>query len=456
MSGMPTPTSDAGAQATICLVILGTSPHENVLRRSPQIDVIRARQANDAVGELGYASEQHADQRIVLLLTSESPKGQSLQDFLAAAKLVVPDLRVLADAETSLEPGVFEESLPSDGHAAVRCVLASSGTRSAAPKQAPAPPVKKAPLAKEEPQSVMPAAGDTSEAPVEAPSSDVVESLLRGRSILEPALITLREMLDGLDIRFVPAKEHERPAQGSCVEVSRGRVVFGWLVGIPNDDPRSGDAARWFASWLALSEQHRQLQAAALTDELTGAWNRRYCLRYLDQAIEQARLQRRDLTIMLYDLDNFKHYNDTYGHSAGDEILTETVRLLQSCIRPTDRVCRIGGDEFAVIFDDPRGPRSNDGKHPTSLAEIAERFQRQICMHRFPKLGPEAESTLTISGGMATYPWDAHDAASLIERADALALESKRQGKGLITLGPGAETVCRLRFHEDFDDPDGV
>jgi diguanylate cyclase (GGDEF)-like protein len=202
---------------------------------------------------------------------------------------------------------------------------------------------------------------------------------------------------------------------------------------------------------MALSEQHRQLQHAALTDELTGAWNRRYCMRYLDQAIEQARRNRRDLTLMLYDLDNFKHYNDTYGHGAGDEILTETVRLLKSCIRPTDRVCRIGGDEFAVIFDDPRGPRSGDGKHPTSIADLAERFQRQICMHKFPKLGPDAESTLTISGGMATFPWDASDASTLIERADALVLESKRLGKGLITLGPGAESVCRLRFSEESD-----
>ena len=264
------------------------------------------------------------------------------------------------------------------------------------------------------------------------PSADaqgVVESLLHGRSILEPAISTLSEMLDGMPVRFIRAADRDMLSDEPCVEVARNGVVFGWLIGLAQHDARARDAARWLASWMALSEQHRQLQEAALRDELTGAWNRRYCIRYLDHAIEQARTHRRDLTIMIYDLDNFKHYNDTYGHAAGDEILSETVLLLKSCIRPTDRVCRIGGDEFAVIFDDPRGPRSNNGKHPTSLADIAERFQRQICMHKFPKLGPDAESTITISGGMATFPWDAHDSGSLLERADALALDSKRQGK---------------------------
>ncbi|MFG0256802.1 MAG: GGDEF domain-containing protein [Phycisphaerales bacterium JB043] len=439
---MPTPTTNSGSQASICLVILGRSPHENVLRRSPQIDVVRARQACDALGELGYASEQHTDSRVVLLLSREAPSGDALQQFLDAARLIVPELRVLGDTQSAAPESLFSERLPSDGHAAVRCVLSHSSS---------APPAIATPRA----PAIEHVVDDTpAEMSQVSESQDVIESLLHGRSILEPALSTLSEMLDGARVRFVRAQDRHLLDDQRHVEVSRGDVVFGWLVGLAPDDSRARDAARWLGSWLALSEQHRQLQQAALTDELTGAWNRRYCIRYLRQAIEQARRNRRDLTVMLYDLDNFKHYNDTYGHAAGDEILTETVRLLQSCIRPTDRVCRIGGDEFAVIFDDPRGPRGGDGKHPTSIAEIGERFQRQICMHKFPKLGPDAESTLTISGGMATFPWDASDAESLLERADALALESKRLGKGLITLGPGAETVCRLRFHDELGDVD--
>ena len=147
---------------------------------------------------------------------------------------------------------------------------------------------------------------------------------------------------------------------------------------------------------------------------------------------------------MVFDIDSFKHYNDTYGHSAGDAILSETVSLLKSVIRPSDRVCRVGGDEFAVIFYEPTGPREAGSKPLESIYQIACRFQHQICNHRFPKLGTEALGTLTISGGLASFPWDGHDAASLLDAADRCAMESKRQGKNAITLGPGAESVCHL------------
>jgi diguanylate cyclase (GGDEF)-like protein len=146
---------------------------------------------------------------------------------------------------------------------------------------------------------------------------------------------------------------------------------------------------------------------------------------------------------MVFDIDNFKTYNDRFGHEAGDEILCETVRLLTSVIRKGDRVCRIGGDEFAIIFADPEGPRSAGSAHPESIETIARRFQDQVCKMRFPKLGVEAPGTLSISGGLATYPWDGADATALLRKADQLALESKRAGKNALTFGPGAQRECR-------------
>ena len=141
MSTMSTPSPNAGSQASICLVILGTSTHENVLRRSPEIDVIRARNAHDAIGELGYATEQHTDQRVVLLITSESPQSNALLQLLDAARLVVPNLRVLADEGVLVSDELCEQHLPHDGHAAVRCVLSSTSgaPQSTATSTSPAP-----------------------------------------------------------------------------------------------------------------------------------------------------------------------------------------------------------------------------------------------------------------------------------------------------------------------------
>jgi two-component system cell cycle response regulator len=146
---------------------------------------------------------------------------------------------------------------------------------------------------------------------------------------------------------------------------------------------------------------------------------------------------------MVFDIDNFKTYNDLYGHEAGDQVLCETVELLRATIRRGDYVFRIGGDEFVVIFSDTEGPRGEHSAPPESVEQIAHRFQAQVCDLRFPQLGVDAPGTLSISAGLATFPWDGHDGPSLLRHADQLALESKRSGKNAITFGPGARSRCR-------------
>jgi diguanylate cyclase (GGDEF)-like protein len=148
------------------------------------------------------------------------------------------------------------------------------------------------------------------------------------------------------------------------------------------------------------------------------------------------------VTVLVFDIDDFKRFNDAYGHGAGDEILTECVRLLSAAVRPTDKVCRIGGDEFAVIFYEPEGPREPDSRHPTSVFDVAERFQAQLRSAQFRKLRDELPGCLTISGGLATYPWDGRTAEELVERADQLALEGKKQGKNVIAIGPGCRRLA--------------
>lgn len=196
--------------------------------------------------------------------------------------------------------------------------------------------------------------------------------------------------------------------------------------------------AAWAGCWLAMHEHVQELRELAFKDELTGAWNRRYFERFLEAILKRAAAERFPVTLMVYDIDDFKKYNDQYGHAAGDEILRETARLMRSVIRAHDVVARIGGDEFAVVFWDPKGPRRPHSRHPADVRQAARRFQEAVCNHRFPKLLDQSRGTLTISGGLASFPWDGRTAQELLEKADAMCLASKKQGKNVITFGPGA------------------
>jgi GGDEF domain-containing protein len=93
-----------------------------------------------------------------------------------------------------------------------------------------------------------------------------------------------------------------------------------------------------------------ELAEQAVRDPLTGLYNRRFFDEALAQNIEAARRYGRELSLVLFDLDNFKQINDTCGHQAGDEMLKIFARRLQETVRKADIVCRIGGDEFAVIL----------------------------------------------------------------------------------------------------------
>lgn len=271
----------------------------------------------------------------------------------------------------------------------------------------------------------------------------LVRQLLRGADITDTAVEVIRKRIDGKDVAFLaPGPDGRAAAAGAGMNEAsvgwRGRLL-GRLISKDLSPEQLAPHAAWLAAWLAMRDQHSHLRDAAFTDPLTGANNRRFFEHFMGVALEQALRQRQSLTVLMFDIDDFKVFNDTYGHAAGDEILTETVRLLKKLIRPSDKVCRMGGDEFVVIFHEPTGPRDPASKPPTTVAQVARRFQDAIAAHQFPKLGRDAPATLTISGGLATFPWDGRSAAELVARADELALQSKRTGKNCITFGPGAE-----------------
>ncbi|CAE7209219.1 pleD [Symbiodinium necroappetens] len=445
--------SDDWHRRALTRVILVNAPElDRPLRRDPRVELIRARNAFEALGELGQAERDSADPPAVVLgpdaLTQIDPEA-----LRKAIDTVDPHARLIAinrergahrsSAATWAEPETLARALfPND-----------------APSDAEAPSVEidfeEKPAKKKKKKKHK----DKKRAALSAGDERVVlRIILSGGDPLPEIVSRVTDALGSDRIEFVRATDNDNQpnlAEGfAAVRVSRRSHTYGWLVGPDALEPALKDQAETAALWLSLAEQHAQLRALAFTDSLTGAWNRRYFDKYLASALHEARVKRHNLTLLIFDIDDFKHYNDEYGHAAGDEILTEVIRLLKTQVRPNDKVCRIGGDEFAVIFYDPAGPREPASHHPRSIFQIARRFQKQIADHNFPKLGERAKGSLTISGGLATYPWDAYDAQELIERADHLAMVSKKQGKNVLTLGNAAHQADqRPPDHDGIDLP---
>ncbi|MFZ9915000.1 MAG: GGDEF domain-containing protein, partial [Phycisphaerales bacterium] len=274
---------------------------------------------------------------------------------------------------------------------------------------------------------------------------DLVKALLDGGDLHAAALRVLRHHLGTADVRFLadPRPGEEAAVSGERASLRQVPVAaadrrFGVLVSATLDEATLSAWSQWLAHWLQLEASHDELRRLAWTDELTGAGNRRAFERLLADSIATARRERRALSLMFFDIDDFKKYNDEFGHDAGDEVLRETVELLRSSIRRGDHVFRIGGDEFVVLFCDASGPRAGGNGIPESVEDVARRFQKAVCDLRFPQLGLDGPGTISISAGLAAFPWDGHDAASLLRHADLLAIESKRAGKNVITFGPGA------------------
>ncbi|MHC4111795.1 MAG: GGDEF domain-containing protein [Planctomycetota bacterium] len=196
----------------------------------------------------------------------------------------------------------------------------------------------------------------------------------------------------------------------------------------------------------AIEKKIRHLEKLATEDDLTGLKNRRYIREFARQIIEHAIKENGRVTLLIFDIDNFKHYNDVYGHSAGDEILRQAAVLMRRCCRAHDVVGRIGGDEFAVVFWDEPQPksagmpaegaerRSTIAQHPKEVISVAKRFQKELEKAELHLLGPEGKGVLTISGGLASLRNGCSTVQELFEQTDKALLEAKRSGKNRIYL----------------------
>jgi diguanylate cyclase (GGDEF)-like protein len=188
----------------------------------------------------------------------------------------------------------------------------------------------------------------------------------------------------------------------------------------------------------------QRAEELAIRDPLTGLYNRRYLWDVLDRILAQAREQMFPVTLVLFDLDHFKQYNDAFGHPAGDRVLTEIAQLMQANFRQRDVVCRIGGEEFAVMLWDTRGSEPADlfQRHPLEAFCFADRLRRTTMHHNFPHQKCRGKTRLTLSGGLATFPWDAETPGELVERADEALYRAKRDGRNRVYLCGTAHRIA--------------
>jgi diguanylate cyclase (GGDEF)-like protein len=175
---------------------------------------------------------------------------------------------------------------------------------------------------------------------------------------------------------------------------------------------------------IVLDIENARLYRLAVTDALTRAFNRQYLYKRLPDEIERARRYNDALSLMIYDIDNFKALNDTHGHPAGDYVLSRLTTLVRENLRETDTLVRWGGDEFLVVL-----PRC-DG--PLALS-LAARLVRRIAGCEFPFGGTPLHLTLSIGAAMLSPADSAED--PLIARADRALFAAKQAGRNCAVLG---------------------
>lgn len=184
-----------------------------------------------------------------------------------------------------------------------------------------------------------------------------------------------------------------------------------------------------------LEDANTKLQGLSITDELTMVANRRYLKEHLDHEWRRAIRSSKPLSLIMIDIDFFKHFNDTYGHQAGDDCLKSVAKaLVDSLHRPGDLLARYGGEEFLVVL--PETPAKG-------ASEIAEKMRKKVMdlniLHKMPRAGDR----VTISAGVATSVASRGSSArKLIKEADKALYRAKREGRNRVKVG-------KVGSHED-------
>lgn len=203
------------------------------------------------------------------------------------------------------------------------------------------------------------------------------------------------------------------------------------VIGLGNIKEK-GDNEKRFLSMIAdlagislqSSTYLKIVQEEAITDSLTGLYNRRYLFEKAKVVAQHAITRHSPVSVFIFDIDYFKRYNDVNGHAEGDGLLVELSRLIKENSRATDIVARFGGEEFIVLMPDT---------DKDSAWIYAEKIRKLIEEYPFNNREKQPSGYVSISGGVASFPFDGNSLNAVIRRADEALYESKKSGRNRVT-----------------------
>jgi diguanylate cyclase (GGDEF)-like protein len=216
-----------------------------------------------------------------------------------------------------------------------------------------------------------------------------------------------------------------------CVPLVFGERIMGVLY-LDDFVPRVFDKERMnllsvLSSFAAMAiynaKLHNRTKLLAITDALTGLYNHRHFHQIFSTEMGRCKRYRKDLSIIMLDVDDFKKFNDTFGHSSGDLVLAAIGDLIGGTLRGVDYAFRYGGEEFIVLLPETRLEQA---------VQVAERLRQMVETETKARFTTLAGQGVTVSVGVAAYPVDADKKDKLFEKVDALLYQAKVFGKNKV------------------------
>jgi len=218
-------------------------------------------------------------------------------------------------------------------------------------------------------------------------------------------------------------------AGGMIVPLRTDKGVIGALLVGSTREPSNLAEVQYItriARFAAIAIENANLFRQATTDRMTGLYSHHFFEKNLEEEMERARRYKATFSLVMFDIDHFKKFNDTYGHVQGDLIIKEIARILTQSVRQVDFPARYGGEEFAVILP------SVEAK---GALVVAERLRKRVEKHEFP--GEKGPLHVTISVGVAEFDQEGTYAASeIVREADKALYQSKEHGRNRVTAAP--------------------